>query len=238
VAAAPVDRDVDGVRVGECVSRHDSDDAGAQRGAVVERDRVVGLRESREEAVLDHAARASRPLLRRLAYQEERAAPVVLRLREERRRADERGHVHVVPAGVHDRNGRAGVVLRPDLARVSESGSLLDRQRVHVRADQHRRAAAVAEQRDDAEASDMVGDLVAELAQVVRELRRGPFFMERQLGVLVQVDVELLEIRIETIERSESRVKTGRSLREKRRRDTRRQSREERSLHWEPPIGF
>ena len=61
----------------------------------------VGLGEAVEQPVVDHRLRAFRRLLRRLEDRHQRPVPRVARLREQRRRADEPGHVHVVAAGVH-----------------------------------------------------------------------------------------------------------------------------------------
>ena len=62
----------------------------------------------------------------------------------------------------------AGVVLDGDLARVGQARLLLDRQGVHVGADEDGRPLAVLQDADDAEAADVVGDLVAELRGAAR----------------------------------------------------------------------
>jgi hypothetical protein len=84
-----------------------------------------------------------RHIFRRLADQNECAPPAVLELREHPRDPDQRSHVEIMAAGVHDGNFIAGVVLGDHGAGIGQAGLFLDWQRVHVGADQHRRATAV-----------------------------------------------------------------------------------------------
>ena len=70
-------------------------------------------------------------------------------LREERRRADEPGDVHVVAAGMHDRH-RLAVAFRDfDRAGIGQAGRLLDQQRIHVGAQHDGRPCTVAQEPDD-----------------------------------------------------------------------------------------
>jgi len=104
--------------------------------------------------------------------------------REVRRRAGQPGDVQVVAARVHD---------PVDGARVLEARLLLDRQRVHVGAQHHRRSVAVAEHADDAGAADPGRHLEPGGLQPARCDAGGAFLLHRQLRVSVEVLVEVLE---------------------------------------------
>jgi hypothetical protein len=90
-----------------------------------------------------------RRLFRRLEHCHQRPLPSVAGLREERRRADEPGDVHVVAAGMHDRHRLAVAVRDFDLAGIGQAGRLLDRQRIHVGAQHDGRPCTVAQEPDD-----------------------------------------------------------------------------------------
>jgi hypothetical protein len=68
---------------------------------------------------------------------------------------------------------------------------LLDGQSVHVSADYHRRPPAVAHQTDDAVAADPLRHLEPERPQLLRHPFGALLFAEGELGVTVQVGVEL-----------------------------------------------
>jgi len=72
--------------------------------------------------------------------------------------------------------------------------------RVQFGAKKHGRALPVAEHADDARAADARRDFVSELAQLVRHARGGALLLQRQLGILVQIDVKRIELRINLIE--------------------------------------
>jgi hypothetical protein len=83
--------------------------------------------------------------------------------------------VHVVSAGVHDRNLDPGVVLHTDLARVGESRLLLDGKSVHVGADEDGGALAVLHHGDDSEAADFFRHVVPQRSKARGELGRRLF---------------------------------------------------------------
>ena len=222
VAAAAVDRDVDGVRVGEREARdaRRSVPRGATRcrGARSRRP-ASGTASSRPSLIIAWAPRAA--LLGRLADQHERSAPARLRPGEQRRRADAATSCAmscpqacitwtVSPASFF-------VVTLLAYARpvFSSTGSASMSARTRTVG-----PVAVLHDRDDAGPPDARRDLVAERAQAVRELRRGLLLVVRELGVLVEIDVELLEVGIERVERSERRIRGGGLRREKRRERT------------------
>ena len=90
--------------------------------------------------------------------------PGVAGVGEERGRAREPGDVHVVPAGVHDRDLVAVGVGRRRRAGIRQAGRLADRQRVHVGAQHHRGTVTVAQHADDAGAPHARGDVVPGVA--------------------------------------------------------------------------
>lgn len=141
------------------------------------------------QSVLDHGLGPLGGLLTGLEEGDVRPAPRVRRLGQDGRRPEPGGDVEVVAAGVH----HAG-----DLGPVGQVGGLLDRQGVDVRAEKDGRPGAVLEHSDDA-APDLP-DAVAEGLQPPRDLRGGLRLLHRQLGVSVQVGVELLLPRCGSVE--------------------------------------
>jgi len=119
------------------------------------------------------------------------ATPLVPVRREVRRRAGQPGDVQVVAARVHD---------PVDGARVLEARLLLDRQRVHVGAQHHRRSVAVAEHADDAGAADPGRHLEPGGLQPARCDAGGAFLLHRQLRVSVEVLVEVLDVLHDLVE--------------------------------------
>ena len=67
----------------------------------------IGFGEALEQAVVDHRLGALRRLLARLKDRHQGAPPGVARLRQQCRRADQPGHVHVVAAHMPHRHGVA-----------------------------------------------------------------------------------------------------------------------------------
>ena len=125
---------------------------GAGHDVLAEDDRRLG--EALEEAVVDHRLGALRGLLGRLEDRQHGAVPGVAGGGEQRGRAGQPGHVHVVSAGVHDRYFVAVRIGRSGGAGVGQAGRLPDRQRVHVGAQHDRRAVAVGQQPDHTRAAD------------------------------------------------------------------------------------
>jgi hypothetical protein len=74
--------------------------------------------------------------------------PLVLHRREIARRADQRGYVHIVTAGVHHPDLLAGCILGPHMTGIREAGFLGNRQRVHVRSNQQPQSPAVVQARN------------------------------------------------------------------------------------------
>jgi len=113
--------------------------------------------------------------------------------------------VHVVPAGVHD-GDRLSLGIDPGrLARIWEPRLLLHRERVELGAEQDRGTLAVAQDAHDSRASDAGRHFIPELAQLFRHSSRGALLLHRQLGVLVQIDVERVELGVDLIESVQGR---------------------------------
>ena len=99
--------------------------------------------------------------------------PTVLAVRHDAGGRDQRAHVQVVPAHVADRDVVSGGILGVHLARVRQAGLLLHRQRIELGAQQHGVAGAVLQHRHQSRTAHVLGDLVAECAQLLRQLGRG-----------------------------------------------------------------
>ena len=125
------------------------DPPGGQRRRDVQRERpghrrrrAVGEGRNVEQSLVEHEAGAVVALLARLEHEQHPTGDVVAACRQQLGRAGEHRDVGVVPAGVHRAVGARGEV---------EPGVLVQRQRVHVAAQQHRRAGlAAGEHRGDA----------------------------------------------------------------------------------------
>ncbi len=98
--------------------------------------------------------------------------------------------MHIVPAGVHDGNVAACIILGADLAGIGEACFFLDRKRVEFGAQHDRRAGAIFQDGDNACAADAFRDVVAELAETVGKFGGGLRFVRREFRILVQVQIE------------------------------------------------
>jgi hypothetical protein len=81
----------------------------------------------------------------------------------------------------------AGNVHLARCRRVRQAAPLLDGQAVHVGAQQHGRAFAVAQDRDDAVTTDAFGDVIAERANFRGEALARLDFFAGELGIAVEV---------------------------------------------------
>ena len=154
-------------------------------------------REPPEQAVIHHVLGAAAQFLGRLEHYEQSPGPGAGGAGEQGRCTQQAGGVHVMPAGVHDRDlfpvlaasaGRAHV-------RAGRAQSFLDRQGVEVSAQHHHWAVAVAQQPDYPRAADLLGDLEAQRPQRVGDWPGGAVLVQRQLRMLsMQVPVEVREL--------------------------------------------
>jgi hypothetical protein len=101
-------------------------------------------------------------------------------------------HVHIVPAGVHDRNHDAVPIGRVIRAGIRQPCHFLHGQGIHVGAHEHDRPVSVAQDADDTGRADLLVHVVAEPAQCVGDQGRGLDLLVAELGMLVERLVEVL----------------------------------------------
>ena len=180
--AAAVQRDLDAVRRGERRPGGGGQVPGRQgRDVLTECD--VHLRNPCRQPVGHHPRGPVDGLLGGLEQRDKRSAPMLLGVSHQLRRTQQTRHMHVVPARVRD-----AVVG----ARVRQAGVLGERQGVHVGAQQHTRAVAVAQHAHHPGTADTADHLEAGRRQPVGGLARCAVLLVGQLGVAVQVPVEVL----------------------------------------------
>ncbi len=85
-----------------------------------------------EQAILKHSLGTGEGLFGRLANQHERAVPGILRVGQDGSGPDERGHVQVMSACVHDWDFVPGILFDADLARVGKPRLLFHGQRIQL----------------------------------------------------------------------------------------------------------
>ena len=157
--------------------------ARGQRGDVLAQHDVRAA-EPVVEPVVDHRPGARAELLGGLEHREQRAGPGVPRRRQLRGGADQAADVHVVAAGVGDRDVVPVAVDAAGRAGVLQAGVLQHRQGVHVGPEQGGGPGAVAQHADDAGAADALGGLEARRPQPLGGDPGGAGLLERQLRVL------------------------------------------------------
>ena len=129
MAAAALDHDLQHVRRGQHGSGPSRENAMPIVGHDVQGEGCV--RQRVQQAVGKHVPRAVEALLSRLEHETDLAGELVPPRRDQPGRARQHCRVSVVPAGMHPPRDRRGE---------RQAGLLLQRQRVHVAAQQHRRA--------------------------------------------------------------------------------------------------
>jgi hypothetical protein len=134
-----------------------------------------------DQAVVDHGAGSFGGFLAWLEEGDIGAGPGVPVLGEEGGRAEARGDVEVVAARVHDAR---------HLGAVGKAGVLLDGQGIDVGSKEDGGAVPVVQEADDTPA--YLVRLITEGLESPRDLGGGLLLRHRELGVLVEVDVELL----------------------------------------------
>src|SRR6266567_3331051 len=178
VAAAAQDRDLELVHRRHYRTGHHAHGAGRQVVPQMDPERGVDLG-GVERAVGDHRLRAVRDFLGGLKRELHRSAEP--QRTEPPRHLEPDRHVPVVPAGVH-------LAWMPGAVR--DVVRFLDRERVHISADQHAGVAiagAAATHRDDARLPDTRLHFIAEALESLGGERGRPGLLEAQLRVLVQV---------------------------------------------------
>jgi len=125
---------------------------------------------------IDHALRARGEFFGRLERRDQRPVPLLTGRGQLRRRAEQAGDVHVMPARVHH---------PVDRARIRQTGRLAYRQRVHICAQQHGRPVPAAQHPDHAGRAHALVNLIAVLAQPLCGNPRSAMFLVGQFRVSV-----------------------------------------------------
>ena len=134
----------------------------------MQRQAIVRPREPGVQAVRQHRPCALHLFLRGLADHHERARPQLRQPAQDPGRAEKDGHVHVMPARVHDPHRVSLAIGRLDRARERSAGLLRNGERVEVGPHQHGRPLAAAQDADDAVAAHPAGHLETELLELIR----------------------------------------------------------------------
>ena len=96
-----------------------------------------------------------------LTNQHQRAVPGVFAVRHDRGCADERSHVQIMSAGVHDRHIVAGIVFGVNFACIRQAGFFFYRQRVELGAQHYCWACAVFQNGHKSRSADVFGHVIA-----------------------------------------------------------------------------
>ena len=158
----------------------------------MQRQGEVGFAEPLVETRFEHRLGPADSLLGGLADKDNLALPAILMRRQVAGDADEVGHMHVVPAGVHhaDHSVTRGI-LDAHLGSVVQTRRLGDGERVEVGAQQQLFAFAVLQHTDDAETADVCRHLQTSGVEFFRESLGRLALLIREFGMRVKVRVEL-----------------------------------------------
>src|SRR5713226_2241026 len=148
-----------------------------QTRTVVERQDIVRPGKFCKEPGAQHGVRAADGFLGGLADQNKSPAPLIFELCKHARGTHEDRHVNVMAASVHDANLSAIGALYFHVASIRQPGIFHDRQRIHIGTDVYRWTRTIAKDSDDSVGNKagrfilakVVGDVVAELAQLCRD---------------------------------------------------------------------
>ena len=146
----------------------------------------VGLGKPFEQPVIDHVLRAAGELLSGLEDRQHGAGPLTNGLCEQGCGAEQAGRMHIVTAGVHDRDLAPVAVGGAGRAGVGQSGLLLDGKGVEIGTQQHHPTLPVAQYTDHARTADPLGHLQSRRPQAGSHPGRRAMFLQRQFGVLVK----------------------------------------------------
>ena len=125
--------------------------------------------------------------------------PAVPVLRHQTRGPGPRRHVDIVSAGVRPRNRLAARVFHDDFTGERQIGFFLDGQGIQFGPQHHRRPRPIFHYRDNASLPDASSDLISQGPRARGKFGRRLHLLERQLRVLVQVDIQGFDVRIDGI---------------------------------------
>ena len=198
VPAPAKEPNLDGVRRGQQGTGLVCDGAGRKRAYMLpEHHRRHG--KALEQPIGDHRHSALTEFLGRLEHGDGGTRPLGSELAEQMQRTDQCSGVHVMSAGVHHRHLHTVGIHCARHALVRKAGALLNRQRVKICAQHDNWPRSVADYGHDAGAADFRGDLKAQRGDSLLDLLCSAVLLERQLGVLVKVAIEVGELCAEAI---------------------------------------
>ena len=102
--------------------------------------------------------------------------------------------MHIMPAGMHDRLLDAVDVDLRHRRGIGQAAVLFQRQAIHIRAHQHRRAIAILHHGNHARTANAFRDFVAQAAKLRSEAFGGFRLTEREFRVLVEIEEQRPEI--------------------------------------------
>ena len=98
--------------------------------------------------------------------------------------------------GVHGIDGIALSINSGSLAGIGFAGFLKDGEGIHIRPQQYRGAFTVFQYTYNTVTADFFGDCETQSAQLIRHSCTGFLFLERYLGILVQVNIKGFQVRV------------------------------------------
>ena len=126
--------------------------------------------------------------------------PRVLAVGHDGGRPEQRCHVDVMSAGVHDADFASGIVLGVDFAGVGQACLFFHRKPVEFGAQHDGWPGAVFQNGHDSRSAYVFRDRVAEIAQAARQLLRGLGFMRREFRILMEIKIESVGIGIDGLQ--------------------------------------
>ncbi len=108
--------------------------------------------------------------------------------------------MQVMPAGVHHRYIASAVVFGARLAGIGQTGFLFHGQRVKLRPQHDGGARSVLQDPNHTVPTDVLCNFITQRAQTRGKLGRGPCLMRRQFRVLVQIEVQSLCVRKDSVD--------------------------------------
>ena len=196
VSADAVDDNVHRIRARILRAERRGQLAGRNHRRHMQRHRPVRFAETLPEPVLHHVARAGDALLGGLTDQHQRARPLAAPRLHLPGGTHQAGNVHVVTAGVHHVDF---LTARAGLARcrgVGQTAFFLNRKSVHIRAHHDQGPGTVFQHGDKPGAAHVFRHRKTGLAQLRGQTRGGLMLHKRELGMAMEVNKEIAEVRI------------------------------------------
>jgi len=143
----------------------------------------------------DHAAGAPAHVLARLKDHQYGARPCVAVLGQHAGGTHQPGHVQVMATGMGHTHLSTVLIGSTHGAGIGQARVLSHGQRIHVGAQHHGSAGAIAQHSHDTGDADVSRNLIAERLQVVCRDARGAHLLHGKLGMLVQILVNAFQLR-------------------------------------------